>query len=143
MANLARLLTDAAAAHADRPAVRLDDFTMTYRELDDAASRCAGLLRAAGIEPGDRVGVMLPNVPQFPVAYYGVLRAGATVVPMNVLLKERETVFYLKDPGAEVVLAWHESAAAAEAGARSVGAECIVVEPEKFRALLAQPGSTA
>ncbi len=138
MANLARILTSTAAAYAERPAVRLDDTTIDYRELDDLVSRCAGLLRAAGVGPGDRVGVMLPNVPEFPICYYGVLRLGATVVPMNVLLKERETSFYLKDPGAEVVLAWHESAAAAEAGARGVGAECIVVEPEGFRALLAQ-----
>jgi len=137
MANLARLLTDAAAAHADRPAVRLDDFTMTYRELDDAASRCAGLLRAAGIEPGDRVGVMLPNVPQFPVAYYGVLRAGATVVPMNVLLKERETSFYLTDPGAKAVLVWQDMAAAAQAGADAAGAQCLVVDPTGFTKQLA------
>ena len=50
------------------------------------------------MKPGDRVGVMLPNVPYFPVAYYGVLRAGGVVVPMNVLLKGREVGFYLEDP---------------------------------------------
>ena len=50
MANLVRLLTDTTARHADRPAVRLDDLTMTYRELDDAVSRCAGLLRELGVE---------------------------------------------------------------------------------------------
>ncbi len=53
-----------------------------------------------GLEPGDRVGVMLPNVPEFPIAYYGVLRAGGIVVPMNVLLKRREIAFYLDDSGA-------------------------------------------
>ena len=52
---------------------------------------------------------MLPNVPYFPVVYYGILRAGGVVVPMNVLLKEREVSFYLEDPGAQLVFAWHDS----------------------------------
>jgi len=137
MANLVRMLTRTAATHPDRAAVRLDDVTLTYRELDDAVSRCAGLLRAAGVGPGDRVGVMLPNVCEFPIAYYGVLRLGGTVVPMNVLLKERETSFYLRDSGARLVLAWGEVAAAAEAGAAATGGRCIAVEPAGFRALLA------
>jgi long-chain acyl-CoA synthetase len=130
MANLARLLTETAQRHPDRPAVRLDGVTTSYAELDDAVSRCAGHLRGLGVQPGDRVGVMLPNVPQFPVAYYGVLRAGGVVVPMNVLLKERETSFYLTDPGAKVVLAWTDVAAAAQAGADAAGAQCVVVGPD-------------
>ena len=137
MATLARLLTDTAARHADRPAVRLDDLTLTYRELDDAVARCAGVLRAAGVGPGDRVGVMLPNVPQFPVVYYAVLRLGGVVVPMNVLLKERETAFYLTDPGARVVVAWQDVAAAAQAGADQAGAQCLVVD-DGFAGSLAQ-----
>ncbi len=88
----------------------------------------AGLLRERGITPGDRVGVMLPNVPQFAVAYYGVLRAGATVVPMNVLLKEREVSFYLSDSGAKLVLAWQQFAGAAQTGADQAGANCVVVD---------------
>ena len=66
---------------------------------------------------------MLPNVPYFPVAYYGVLRAGGVVVPMNVLLKGREVGFYLRDPGAKLVFAWHDFADAARAGAEEAGAE--------------------
>ena len=89
------------------------------------------------MEPGDRVGVMLPNVPQFAVAYYGVLRAGGIVVPMNVLLKRREVAFYLGDPDARVVLAWHEFADEAMAGAHETGAECIVVRPGEFEQMLA------
>ncbi len=137
MANLVRLLTDTVAKHGDRPAVRLDDVTMTYRELDDAVSRCAGMLRAAGVSPGERVGVMLPNVVEFPVVYYGVLRAGGVVVPMNVLLKERETAFYLRDPGAKLVLAWKDVVGAAQAGADTVGAQCIAVDPADFTQRLA------
>src|SRR5919107_1168170 len=106
MSNLATLLTEAADKHGDRPAVRLDGTTLTYSQLNDASARVAGLLRSKGISPGDLVGIMLPNVPYFPVAYYGILRYGCTVVPMNVLLKGRETSFYLQDPGAKAVFAW-------------------------------------
>jgi len=68
---------------------------ITYAELDAASARVAATLRARGLNPGDRVGIMLPNVPQFAVVYYGVLRAGGVVVPMNVLLEQREVAFYL------------------------------------------------
>lgn len=90
MADLAGILSATAARPVARPAVRLDDAVLTYRELDDAVARCAGLLRAAGVGAGDRAGVMLPNIPGFPIAYYGAPRLGASVVAMNVLLKERE-----------------------------------------------------
>ena len=84
--NLARILTDTAARHGDKLAVKLDDADVSYSMLDGASAHVAGLLRERGLEPGDRVGVMLPNVPYFPVVYYGILRAGGVVVPMNVLL---------------------------------------------------------
>jgi long-chain acyl-CoA synthetase len=96
------------------------------RILTDTASKC-----------GDRVGIMLPNVPYFPVVYYGILRAGAVVVPMNVLLKEREVRFYLEDPGAKLVFAWHDFADAAQTGADEAGTECVVVKPGDFEQLLA------
>jgi len=89
------------------------------------------------MEPGDRVGLMLPNVPQFPIAYYGVLRAGGIVVPMNVLLKRREIAFYLEDSGAKLLLAWHGFAEEARDGAADAGAELIEVEPAAFADLLA------
>ena len=79
---------------------------------------------------------MLPNVPYFPVVYYGVLRAGGVVVPMNVLLKGREVRFYLEDPGAKLLVAWHDFAEAAEAGAEEAGVECILVKPGEFEQLL-------
>ena len=60
---------------------------------------------------------MLPNVPYFAVCYYGVLRAGGVVVPMNVLLKRREVAFYLRDSGAKLMFAWHDFAEDAQAGA--------------------------
>ncbi|HWK26668.1 MAG TPA: long-chain fatty acid--CoA ligase [Solirubrobacter sp.] len=133
---LSELLTAAAAAHADRPALKLDDTVLNYAVFNEAATRVAGLLKEKGVAPGDRVGIMLPNVPYFAAAYYGVLRAGGIVVPMNVLLKGREVGFYLRDSGAKVLFAWHGFAEAADAGAADAGAEVIPVEPGKFEELV-------
>ncbi len=134
--NLARLLTETAAEHGDGVAFKLDDVELPYAALDAASARAAGLLRARGIEPGDRVGLMLPNVPYFPVLYYGILRAGAVVVPMNVLLKEREVAYYLGDSGAKLLFAWHGFAEAAEAGAARAGTDCILITPGETEQLL-------
>jgi long-chain acyl-CoA synthetase len=130
--NLAQILIDSAREHPDQVAIKLDDAELTYSQLDGASAHVAGLLRAHGFEIGDRVGIMLPNVPYFPVCYYGVLRAGGIVVPMNVLLKRREVAFYLEDSGAKLLFAWEGFADDAQAGADQAGAECIVVEPGEF-----------
>ncbi|HEX2097201.1 MAG TPA: long-chain fatty acid--CoA ligase [Solirubrobacterales bacterium] len=134
--NLASLLTESAARSPQAPAIRLGELELTYAQLEAASARLATVLRQRGVESGDRVGVMLPNVPQFPVAYYGALRAGATVVPMNVLLKRREIAFYLEDSGAKLLLAWHGFAEEARGGAEDAGAEPIEVEPASFKELI-------
>jgi long-chain acyl-CoA synthetase len=139
--SLARLLTDSAARFPGRPALKLDGAGVTYEMLGDGASRVAGLLRDRGLEPGDRVGIMLPNVPYFAIVYYGVMRAGGVVVPMNVLLKPREVSFYLFDSGAKHVFAWHEFADPAQEGADEAGAEVIVVKPGDFEDVLASAPS--
>ncbi len=126
--NLAGNLLQGGRAHPDRPAIRLDDLVITYAQLDDLSARAAGWLRERGVRPGDRVGIMLPNVPQFPVLYYGVLRAGAAVVPMNPLLKAREVEHYLGDSQARLVFAWSAAAEEAAAGAAAVGAGHVVVD---------------
>jgi long-chain acyl-CoA synthetase len=135
--NLATNLTSSAVRCGERTALAFDGVERSYAELDEASAQVAGLLRMRGVEPGDRVGLMLPNVPEFACAYYGVLRAGGVVVPMNVLLKEREAAFYLGDSEAKVVLAWHGCAAAAQAGAASAEAHCVLVDPGEFDELLA------
>src|SRR3954463_15326259 len=142
MTSLAHLLTATAERHASRPALELDGSVLDYAAFSGAASRVAGMLRERGLEPGDRVGLMLPNVPYFPVIYYGILRAGGVVVPMNVLLKGREVNFYLSDPGAKHLFAWHDFAAAAQEGAEQAGAEAIIVAPGEFQRVLEQAPST-
>jgi len=130
--NLATLLTDSARRLPQRTAIRLDDAELSYAQLDDASAHVAGLLAERGLRPGDRVGVMLPNVPAFPVVYYGILRAGGVVVPMNVLLKEREVAYYLGDSGAKLLFAWHGFLEQARPGAQAAGAEPIEVAPGAF-----------
>jgi long-chain acyl-CoA synthetase len=135
--NLADILTASAERAPDDVALKLDDIEVTYRQLDQASARVAGLLAEKGFEPGDRVGVMLPNVPYFATCYYGVLRAGGAVVPMNVLLKKREVAFYLKDPEAKLLFAWEGFAEDATAGAEEAGAQCVLVAPGEFENILA------
>jgi long-chain acyl-CoA synthetase len=131
--NLASILTNSAERDPDHLAVKLDDVELTYALLDGAAAHVAGLLGEHGFSPGDRVGIMLPNLPHFPTCYYGVLRAGGVVVPMNVLLKKREVAYYLSDSGAKLLFAWEGFAEDAKAGAEEAGAECIVVETLGFQ----------
>jgi long-chain acyl-CoA synthetase len=134
--NLASILTGSAERTPASPAIRLGEVELTYADLDDRSARLATLLLEKGFEPGERVGVMLPNVPEFPIAYYGVLRAGGVVVPMNVLLKRREIAFYLEDSGAKLLLAWHGFAGEACDGAADAGARPIEVEPTSFASTL-------
>jgi long-chain acyl-CoA synthetase len=136
MPNLALALRETASMYPDHPAVRLDDCTLTYTQLDAASARLASMLRSSGFSTGDRVGVMLPNVPLFAVAYYGVLRAGGVVVPMNPLLKPREVEYYVQDSGARFLIAWHELPEATVDAAQAAGADPIVVAPGQFERVL-------
>ncbi|WP_210649412.1 long-chain fatty acid--CoA ligase [Nocardioides sp. SYSU D00065] len=101
MPNLASLLEGSAASHPDRTALVLGDTRLTYGQVDAAANQVANLLVSRGIEPGDKVALSCPNLPWFPIVYYGILKAGATVVPLNVLLKGREVAYHLADSGAK------------------------------------------
>jgi long-chain acyl-CoA synthetase len=127
VSNLAQNLLDTAAKHEGRAALRMDDAVLTYGEFRDAAQRVAGSLRARGVSPGDRVGLVLPNVVSFPVVFYGALLAGAAVVPMNPLLKAREVEYYLRDSGARVVVALAPSAEPTVEAAGIVGVEAVTV----------------
>src|SRR5258707_805569 len=137
MANLGSLLERAAAAQPDHIALRMDDLTLTYARLREAVGRMSALLAAHGVRPGDRVGIMLPNVPAFPISFYGALAAGAVVVPMNPLLKSREIAYYLGDSGAKVLFAWYSAAGEAAKGAADTGTQVVVIDEPDMRSLLA------
>jgi long-chain acyl-CoA synthetase len=134
--NLAETVTRSAERHPGRPALRLSETDVTYAELDRDSARLATLLREKGVVQGDRVAIMLPNVPQFPIAYYGILRAGGIVVPMNVLLKQREISYYLENSGAELMFVWHDFAEEARAAVGPADGELIEVEPAAFSEVL-------
>jgi long-chain acyl-CoA synthetase len=136
MTNLCSPLEHAAAGHPDHAALRMDDLVLSYAQFRDAAGRARSLLTSAGVEPGDRIGLMLPNVPAFAIACYGALAADAVVVPMNPLLKSREVGYYLSDSGAKVLLAWHAAASEAAKGAADAGSQLIVVEDPDMGGLL-------
>jgi long-chain acyl-CoA synthetase len=98
--GLASVLEHSAILIPDRVALTCGDTHLTYGVLDARAAQVASGLHALGIEPGDRVALSCPNIPWFSIAYFGILKAGASVVPLNVLLKPREIAYHLRDSGA-------------------------------------------
>ena len=102
--NLATILRETTAASPDAVAYRAGGATATYRELDEQSGRFAAGLSQAGLGPGQVVAIQLPNVPQFLTAYFGALKAGVTVLPMNPLLKAPEIEHQLTDSGASLML---------------------------------------
>ncbi|MDR3655542.1 MAG: long-chain fatty acid--CoA ligase [Mycobacterium sp.] len=100
MLNLSVMLTDSARDRPSTTAILEGDRRMTYREINAAANQVAALLIQRGIVAGDRVAISIPNVLEFPIVYYGILKAGAVVVPMNTMLKRAEVAYHLQDSGA-------------------------------------------
>lgn len=101
MLNLAVLLEDSARELPDRVAVIFNETKLNYAQVNGAANQIANGLAALGIGRGDKVALSCPNLPYFPLVYYGVLKSGATVVPLNVLLKGREIAYHLADSDAK------------------------------------------
>lgn len=111
------LLDNAAAEYPDRAAVifgavahklpgqPLLDAALSYRALREAVNRFANALAQMGVKKGDRVAIYLPNSPQFAIAYYGALKAGAVIAPVNPIYTPRELEFILQDSGAETIVA--------------------------------------
>ena len=137
MTALSANLVASKERYPNRTALRCDDLQFTYAEFDAAAARVATLLERAGVEPGDRVGLMLPNTPAFAIAFYGIMYRGAVAVPMNPLLKAREVSYYLSNSGAKALFATPAFAEEATAGAAEVGAECWVVDDAGLKKLIA------
>ena len=104
--NLATIIEESAKVRPEESALLLGGGEITYAGLQDGARRFASGLSALGIEPGEKVAMLVPNVPQFAVAYYGILSLGAVVVPLNVLLKEGEISYHLEDSDAVALVVW-------------------------------------
>ena len=101
MLNLSILLEDSARHYPERTAVVLGNQRLTYAQVDAAANQVANLLAGRGIGNGDKVALSCPNLPYFPIIYYGILKTGAVVVPLNVLLKGREIAYHLVNSDAK------------------------------------------
>jgi len=99
------LLRRSASRFPDSPALFFYGTRISFHELNDLTTRCALGLRRLGVQPGDRVALMLPNIPQAVIAYYGVLKAGGIVTPTNPLYVEREIESQLIDSGSETIIA--------------------------------------
>ena len=102
MLNLASILEDTARKHPDKTAVVCGDARLSYSAVNALANRVANGLRAAGIHKGDRVVLACPNLHYFPAVYHGILKAGAVVVPVNIMYKRRELRHILNDSQARV-----------------------------------------
>ncbi len=121
MLNLGSILQAGAHERADHPAVVLGDRRISYAELDRAARGVATSLRERGVNPGQQVALMVPNVPEFTIAYFGILYAGCTVVPLNVLLSAPEVEYHIEDSEAVLLIAHPLFAEPARVGAEAAG----------------------
>ena len=136
MTNLSLNLTESAAMYPEATAIRCDGSGVTFAEFDDAAARLAAFLEGEGLRPGDRVAIMLPNVPAFAVLYYGVLRMGGIAVPLNPLSPSREVGLVLDDSGAVALFAAPAYAEVALQPASRSGAHVRVVEDASLAELI-------
>ena len=147
--NIAQILAESSVRHRDRTAVVLGDLRITYSQLWEGARQYARVLQHNGVAVGDRVAILLPNTPHFPLAYFGALALGATVVPIHALLRGDEIAHVLRDSGAKLLICAAPLLPAGAEGAGQVGIPVLQVmdggDPELLRidqlALTAEPVS--
>jgi long-chain acyl-CoA synthetase len=147
--NLAVILSETASASPGKPVAVYAGGQMTYGELDAMSDRFAAGLELAGLRPGDVVGLQLPNIAQFLIAYFGILKAGGVVMPLNVLLKAPEVAYQLRDSAAKILVTWEGILGDAASGAAAAGLTGIYAVghaeqapgAEPFERLLAAPAN--
>jgi long-chain acyl-CoA synthetase len=139
--NLGSILHSSALEWPDRVAVRLGSREVRYGALDRAARGVATALRARGIAPGESVALLVPNLPEFTIAYFGILYAGCTVVPLNVLLSAPEVDYHLRDARARLLIAHSLFEAPARGGASAAGVGVVWADREGEDSLAAMAES--
>jgi long-chain acyl-CoA synthetase len=125
--NLATILTETTLATPDAPVCRIGGNTTTYRELDDLSGRAAAGLRETGLSPGQVVALQLPNIPQFLIAYFGALKAGLVVLPLNPLLMAPELEYHLTDSSAAMLIGFEGLHAEAAKACETTGVPLYLV----------------
>jgi long-chain acyl-CoA synthetase len=118
--NLATMLRESATAHPDKPLCHVNELTFSYAQVDEISGRIASSLLGLGLERGDKVAVQLPNLPQFLFTYFGILKAGLTMVPLNPLLRAPEVAYHLTDSEAKVLVTFEMFAEEAFKGVQQV-----------------------
>ena len=125
--NLATILTETTLAAPDTPVCRIGGITTTYRELDEQSGRLAAGLQSAGLAPGQVVALQLPNIPQFLTAYFGALKAGLVVLPLNPLLMAPEIEYHLTDSAAGMLIGFEGMHAEAAKACETTGVPLYLV----------------
>ncbi len=139
--NVSMIIEKHARQQPDKIAVVYNDTRLTFKQLNDYANKIANGLRSIGIEAGDKVALSCPNLPFFPMAYFGILKLGAIVVPLNVLFKPREVAYHLEDSDAKAVLCFEGTPELPLANMVKAGFD-EVPACEHFVTMLANPMST-
>lgn len=141
--NLALLLRESAKVHVDKPAMVVGTTTLSYGQLHGYTQRFAGGLAKLGLKPGQHVALMLPNVPQFTVAYFGAHYNANPVVPLNVLLTADEIQYHLNDSDAVALVVWEGFAEQARAAfARSESCKHLIIAKADPTDVAADEGTT-
>ena len=131
--NLATILTETTATAPDAPACRFRGTTTTYRELDELSGLVAAGLQSAGLAPGQVVALQLPNLPHFLIAYFGALKAGLVVLPLNPLLMAPELEYHLTDSGAALLVGFEGMHAEASKACETTGVPLYLVSMDRAR----------
>jgi long-chain acyl-CoA synthetase len=119
-ATLAELVRDVAQRDGGKPALIFADQPISYAELDARIECAANGIAARGVACGDRVALLVPNIPEFIAAYYAVQRCGGIAVPINVLYKAEEIAYILQDSEAKALILYAGFAAQGIAGAKKL-----------------------
>ncbi|MCW2679867.1 MAG: long-chain-fatty-acid--CoA ligase [Frankiales bacterium] len=115
--NIATMLRESANKDPDKPLCHINDLTFTYAQVDEISGRVASALLATGLQRGDKVALQLPNLPQFLFTYFGLMKAGLVMVPLNPLLRAPEVKYHLEDSEAKVLITFEMFAEEAFKGA--------------------------
>lgn len=139
--NLGSILEATAKVRPDHPAIRFNDDTVCYRDLDRAARGFASALQARGIRPDEAVALMIPNLPEFTIAYFGILYAGCRIVPLNVLLSGPEVAYHLEDSDARLLVAHPLFGEPARDGAEKAGVPLVMTSGDADESVAAMAAS--
>ena len=129
MANPVAALWKGADTYPDRIAVRSGERILRYGDLRARIARSAARFAALGVSPGDRVLLVAPSIPEFAIAHYGLHTIGATIITVNTMSTTHEIDYVVDDSGTSLIVAWHESAAAADLVATNRGLPFVELKP--------------